>query len=206
MPDAAAPGNAELPGPRSRLAAAVRPDRRAAGNTELLDPLSGNSVLLRVAAALLALAGGCGEPPLGLELPARAEQQQVADLADILDTAVEERLAAVLAEEDLDVVGLTYTTPQASCGEAFRAGRALVRAWNADVAVVAVAREGDFASEAEGRERCLGVSPRDEFAVPGSLREEIAEGLLPPIAARNAWSEAFTAAADRLAEALPAQR
>lgn len=154
---------------------------------------------------LLALAAtACGEPPIDVDLPARGDGDHVADLAGILDAdALEARLAEIEAD-GLDVVALTYTTPQANCGEAFRAGLEMAQAWGADVALVAVARPGDFQSTEDGRERCLGLRPVDDFAVPGGLREEIAEGLVPPIAAENDWDGAFTAAADRLAEELTA--
>lgn len=154
-----------------------------------------------VAAAILLLATiACGEPPIDVAIPER--DGHVADLAGILDLeALDARLVAI-EQAGLDVVALTYTTAQANCGEAFRAGLEMATAWEADVALVAVARPGDFASTEDGRERCLGLRPVDEFAVPGGLREEIAEILVPPIAADNDWDGAFLAAADRLAEAL----
>lgn len=144
----------------------------------------------------------CGEPPIDVDLPARTDGDHVADLAGILDADALDAQLAEIAADGLDVVALTYTTPQANCGEAFRAGLAFAQAWEADVALVAVARPGDFESTDDGRLRCLGLRPVDEFAVPGGLREEIAEGLVPPIAAENDWDGAFTAAADRLAEEL----
>ncbi len=150
-----------------------------------------------VAAALLA---GCGEPAVDLDLPAREPGQQVLDLAGILDAgAVGERLDALRAH-GLDVVAVTYETAQSSCGEAFRAGGELVEAWDADVALVAVAAPGDFTATGDDRERCLGVRPRDDRAVPGDLRERIAEQIVPPLAAGNDWAGAFVAAADALAE------
>lgn len=151
---------------------------------------------LIVATALVA----CGEPALDVDLPPR--DGHVADLAGILDEpSLEQRLSQVRAR-GLDVVVLTYTTEVANCGEAFRAGGALVTEWDADIAVVAVARPGDFASTEDGRERCVGLRPKDEFAVPGGLREEIAEGIVPPIAAQNRWDDAVAAAVDRLVEEL----
>ncbi len=155
-----------------------------------------------VAAALAATAVGCGEPAVDLELPER--DGHVADLAGIAGDDLDGRLADVEAETGLDIVVLTYETGQANCGEAFRAGGELVGAWDADVAVVAVAAPGDFTSTEDGRERCLGVRPRDEHAVPAGLREEIAEGIVPPIAAENRWDEALQAAVDRLLEELAA--
>lgn len=144
---------------------------------------------------------GCGEPAIDVELPDR-DGTHVADLAGILDAeALDDRLQAIAAD-GLDVVALTYTTAQANCGEAFRAGREFATTWGADVALVAVARPGDFEATGSDRQRCLGLRPLDDFAVPGGLREEIAEGLVPPIAAENDWDGAFMVAADRLAEEL----
>jgi hypothetical protein len=160
-----------------------------------------------VAAALLGALAACGEPPVDVVLPDRAAGEHVADLAGILDEgALEDRLAG-LAARGLDVVALAYETPQASCGEAFRAGLELATAWEADVALVAVARPGDFASTADDRERCLGLRPVDDFAVGRGTRERIAEQLVPPLAADNRWDEAFAAAADVLeADLLEPQR
>ena len=158
------------------------------------------AALLGVTLALALLLGGCGEPDLAVELPER--DGHVADLADVLDDAPLETRLGELEAQGLDVVVLTYTTEIANCGEAFRAGGELVSDWDADVAIVAVARPGDFTSTAEQRERCLGLRPQDEFAVSGGLREEIAEGIVPPIAAENRWDDAITAAVDRLAEEL----
>jgi hypothetical protein len=149
---------------------------------------------------LLLVLVGCGEPPVDVDIPAREGDQRVADLAGILDVpALEDRLAE-LADDGLEVVALTYETEQANCGEAFRAGLDIATAWEADVALVAVARPGDFASSADDRERCLGLRPVDDFAVGRGTREEIAEVLVPPLAAENRWDEAFGVAADTLAE------
>lgn len=142
----------------------------------------------------------CGEPPIDVTIPER--DGHIADLAEILDDEALDARLDEIERAGLDVVALTYTTAQANCGEAFRAGLEMATAWEADVALVAVARPGDFASTEAGRERCLGLRPVDEFAVPGGLREEIAEVLVPEIAAENDWDGAFLAAADRLAEAL----
>jgi hypothetical protein len=155
-----------------------------------------------VMAALVALAlSACGEPPVDVAIPPR-DGAFVADLAGILDAdGLEEQLAATAAA-GLDVVALTYTTPQANCGEAFRAGLEFAQRWEADVALVAVARPGDFTSTDDARLRCLGLRPVDDFAVPRGLREEIAEELVPPIAAENDWDAAFEVAARRLTEEL----
>jgi len=158
--------------------------------------------LLAAAVAVAVLAGCGGEPEVDLDLPARAEGQQVADLAGILEGSdIADRLEQLRAE-GLDVVAVTYETEQASCGEAYRAGSEVVRAWDADIAVVAVARPGDFTStETASRERCLGVQPASEGVLSGDVREEIAEGLVPPLAADNDWVGAFRVAVDRIAEA-----
>lgn len=154
-----------------------------------------------LAAAVAAVAvAGCGEPAIDVAIPERTPGAHVADLAGILDaTALGSQLAAI-EQRGLDVVALTYETPQANCGEAFRAGLELATAWEADVALVAVARPGDFTSTADDRERCLGLRPVDDFAVGRGTREEIAEVLVPPIAAENDWDRAFAVAAETLAE------
>lgn len=149
--------------------------------------------LLLVVAATLALTA-CGEPEVDVVLPEREDGQHVADLAEILDDEVAATVALVEEMEDLDIAVLTYETPQASCGEAFRAGNELVDAWDADVAVVLVARPGDFTSTDDNRERCLGVQPRDDDLVDGDLREQIAEEIVPPLAAGNDWDGAVLAA------------
>lgn len=154
----------------------------------------------RVVMGLLLGLVACGEPAVDVDLPARQGDQRVADLAGILDApALQDRLAE-LADDGLEVVALTYETDQANCGEAFRAGLEFATAWDADVALVAVARPGDFTSTAEDRERCLGLRPVDDFAVGRGTREEIAEVLVPPLAAENRWDEAFGVAADTLDE------
>jgi hypothetical protein len=122
----------------------------------------------------------------------------VADLAGILDSDALEGQLAQLDKGGRDIVALTYETPQASCGEAFRAARKFVVEWDADIAVVAVARPGDFTATAQERQRCLGVQPRDDRAVGADLRERIAEELVPPLTAHNDWDGAFTAAVEAL--------
>jgi len=149
--------------------------------------------------ALVVSLAACGEPAVDLSLPAREEGAQVADLAGVLDAGqVQSRLEEV-ADAGTDIVALTYETEQASCGEAFRAGAQFVTAWDADIAVVAVARPGDFDATGDDRVRCLGVQPRDQRSVGGDLRERIAEELVPPLAAENDWTGAFTTAIDALA-------
>jgi hypothetical protein len=158
-----------------------------------------------VAAALAAaaLAGGCGNPEVALAVPERQDGQVMLDEAGVLDAAVADRLAAVAADTGVDVVALAFEDPQASLGQADRGGRLLLDAWGADVVVVAVARPGDFASSDEqARRRYFGVFATDRFAVPRGLRERIVEEAVPPLAARNDWPGAFTAAADILADEL----
>lgn len=156
---------------------------------------------LAVAAALLAAA--CGEPAPDVDIPARPDAGHVADQAAVLApderADLEQRLTDIAADGP-DIVALTYETEAANCGEAYRAARRFVDTWDADIALVAVAAPGDFTSTETARKRCLGVQPRDERAVPGSLREEIAETLIPPEAADNDWYGAFVVAADALAD------
>lgn len=146
----------------------------------------------------LVLLAACGEPEIDVAIPAREPAQHVADLAGILSDELAESVALAREVEDLDVAVLTYETEQASCGEAYRAGKQLVADWGADVAIVAVARPGDFASTDTDRERCVGVQPRNDDVVDGDLRETIAEEIVPPLAADNSWDEAVLAALQAL--------
>lgn len=149
----------------------------------------------------------CGEPAVDLDVPAR-DEARVLDVADLLDgAALTERLEALTARTGLDSVAVAYETDQASAGEARRAGQLVAEEWDADLVLVAVAEPGDFASLAtepgpDQRRRFFGVEPADTFAVPGSLREDVAEVLVPPIAARNDWDAAFAAAVDGLSTGL----
>lgn len=148
--------------------------------------------------ALLLLAG-CGEPAVDLHPPAREPGQQVLDEAGILEGSdIASRLDA-LAEKGLDVVAVTYETPQAGLGENRRAGQLMVDEWDADIALVAVAAPGDFTStDAEDRSRFFGLESADQFAVPRGLRERIAEELAPPLAAENDWQAVFVMAIDEI--------
>jgi hypothetical protein len=164
-------------------------------------------------AVLVTLVGlllpACGEPPVDLDVPRRASGQVVLDQAGILDEAeIEKHLRAF---EERDVVALTFETEQASRGEARRAGQLLVREWDADVVLVAVARQGDFDStivdreDPRDRQRFFGIEPADTFDVPGGLREEIVEETVPPIAADNDWQQVFVTAAQDLRDGLAAR-
>ena len=158
---------------------------------------------MRLCSALLVglafVAVACGEPAVDVDVPARGPQQHVEDQAGILDAAALEDRLATLAQDGPDVVALTYETPQASCGEAFRAARQFVADWDADIAIVAVARPGEFTATAQDRQRCVGVQPRADRALGADLRERIAEELVPPFAADNDWDGAFAAAVEALA-------
>lgn len=158
------------------------------------------SKALTALVALLALAG-CGEQEVDLTIPEREEGQVVLDQADVLDA---ERVADALSSLDpVDAVAVVYETPQANAGEADRAGEAVNDAWGSDVALVAVAVPSDFASEDEAtRERFFGVRPAGVRDVPASLRERLAEEIVPPLAADNQWTAAFVAAAEALADEL----
>lgn len=157
----------------------------------------GSVGLLLAAAALTACSG---EPQPDLVVPQRAEGQVVLDLANILeDEAVADSLAEI---EGFDAVAVSYETHQANAGEARRAAQRVVREWDADLVVIAVARPGDFPATDDDRERFVGVEPADAFAVPGGLREEIAEEALGEVATSNDWTAVFTTAAELLAEGL----
>jgi hypothetical protein len=149
---------------------------------------------------LLTALVSCGEPAIDLEIPERADGQSVLDQAGILEGSDVAETLDGLQDAGLDVVALTYETPQATCGEAYRAGGELIEAWDVDVAVVAVARPGEFTSTDDDRRRCIGVRPQDEATVSGSLRERIAEEIVVEPAGRNDWPEAFRAAIRALAE------
>lgn len=161
--------------------------------------------MARAAALAVVVAGlllsGCGEPPVDVAIPARGDGQQILDLAGILRAPDLSQRLRRLHDQGLDIVVLTYESEQAGCGEAFRAGGEIVASWDADVALVAVAQPGDFTATGDDRERCLGVRPRDSYEIPGSLRERIAEQLVPPLASRNDWHGAFSVAVDALAAA-----
>lgn len=151
----------------------------------------------------LALTAACaGEPAVPLEVPVRADGAQVLDLAGIVD---DEALAARLSElreAGHDTVAVTWETPEASMGMADRLGRKVLDTWDADIALVAVAVPGDFDASGEERDRFFGLFAREVRAVPAGLREHIAEELVPPIAARNDWDDAFREAAAALADGL----
>lgn len=159
-------------------------------------------VVALVLVALLA-AAGCGEPAVDLTVPDRDPGQHVLDRAGVLDGSdITERLAA-LAEAGLDVVAVTYETPRAGLGESRRAGQLVLDRWGADIALVAVAAEGDFTStDAQTRRRYFGLEPADAFAVPRGLRERIAEERAPALAEANDWPAVFAMAIDEIDDEL----
>ena len=157
----------------------------------------------RTVLLLLFLLAACGEPPIDVTLPERRPGEHVVDQAGVFSddqrTDLHQRLSQ-LAESGTDIVALTFETEAANCGEAYRAAKRFVQSWEADIAVVAVAAPGDFTATGGNRKRCLGVQPRNDRAVPGALREQIAEELVPPKAAENDWAGAFDVAVDALDE------
>ncbi len=150
-----------------------------------------------VAVAILAVLLLAREPEADLEPPPRGADEVVLDPEGVLDETVAAAFAE-LAEHGWDAVALAYETPQAGEGEAQRGGRLLREAWQADIVVVAVARPGDFASEDEDRRRAVGIAAESARTVPPALREAVADEAMAEPAGRNAWSEAFVAAADYL--------
>lgn len=160
----------------------------------------------RVAALLagLALVTACGEPPVPLEVPERNFDQVVLDTARILAEDYRGLQVALgeLRHQGWDPVLVTFEAEGANMGMADRAGRKVIEAWGADLAIVAVAEPGDFDSEAEDRERFFGLFARNVRDIPRGLRERIVEQLVPPIAARNDWTEAFRVAVTELARGL----
>ena len=154
-----------------------------------------------VAAVALVVVLIARDPEPDLEVPPRDAGQVSADLAGILDGEVDDALQA-LADDGWDAVALTFETPAANQGEAQRGGRALLEDWDADIVLVAVAEPGDFDSDAEGRRRFFGVEAPSAFDVPGDLREDVTDRVIPPYAADNDWTGAFRAGAEHLAEEL----
>lgn len=160
----------------------------------------------RVLALILAgaaLLTACGEPPVELEIPARQDGQRVYDPAGLLTEEVAAAAQRAADATGLDVVGLAFESAEAGRGEATRAARALVAAWDVDLVVVAVARPGDFSSTEtergpEQRLRFFGVEPADTYEVPGDLREAVVAEVTS-LAEQNRWPAAFVAALDRLA-------
>lgn len=156
-------------------------------------------------AAVCALAlAACGEPPVPLDVPGRAFDQSVLDLADVIDQKDPALLRALgeLRRLGWDPVLITFEAEHANMGLADRAGRKVIDAWGADLALVAVADPGHFTREDEGRRRFFGLFARDVREVPRDVRERVAEQLVPPVAAGNDWTGAFALALRELAEAL----
>lgn len=149
--------------------------------------------------ALMVLATACGEPPIAIDIPER-DGRQVLDLDGLLEVELIEPRLAGYAAEGVDIVALVYTTPDASCGEAFRAGQQFVEAWQADVALVAVAEPGGFHDL--DAERCVGLQPLNTFDVGRGTREEISEVIWPDLIDDNAWDEVFLIGAEELYQAL----
>jgi hypothetical protein len=153
---------------------------------------------LAAVVVLLLLLTACGEPEVDLQVPTRGPDQHLLDEVGILDAEVEERLREVSEASGLDVVGLAFEDEQTSLGQADRGGRLLLRQWDADVVLVAVAREGEFTSDAEERSRFFGVYATDRFDVSRDLRERIIFERVQLLAAENDWAGAFLAALTEL--------
>lgn len=150
-------------------------------------------------AALALLAGACSEPEVDLSPPERQDGWHLYDEVGVVGGSVEGRLSALRVETDVDVVALVFEDERASLGQADRAGRVMLQAWDADVVLVAVARPGDFDNpDPDARQRFFGITATDRFAVTQDLRERIVEEAVPGPAAENDWTEAFLAAIDEL--------
>jgi hypothetical protein len=148
---------------------------------------------------LLALAlAACGEPEVDLDVPPRGADQHLLDVPGVVGAGVEERLREVSEATGLDVVGLAFEDERTSLGQADRGGRLLLREWDADVVLVAVARPGDFTSDEADRSRFFGVYATDRFDVSRGLRERIIFERVQLLAAENEWGAAFLAALDEL--------
>lgn len=159
-----------------------------------------------LAAVLLtvALLSGCsGEPAVPLDVPARQPGQVLFDRASILDANDSHLLEALdaLQAQGWDVALVTFESAEANLGMADRAGKKVIDAWGVDLALVAVAAPGDFASTSSTRRRYFGLTARNIRSVSPSLRERIAEELVPQLAAKNQWTQGFTLALTELAQA-----
>jgi hypothetical protein len=158
--------------------------------------------LAGLALAIVLLPAACGEPDVDLELPARGEGAQVADLAGVLDPSVSDRLVTLREDTGYDVVALTFESERASLGEASRGARLALEEWGADIALTAVGFPGDFTEEdPDARRRFFGIEA-DRLTVSRGLREQIVEEAVPPPAADNDWTAVFLAAIDVLAAEL----
>ena len=162
----------------------------------------------RMAAALLGLslalgtAACSGEPPVPLEVPQRGANQVFLDRAGILDEGQLAPLVNEFRHRGWDPVLVTFETEDASLGMADRAGRKVIEAWGADLAIVAVAAPGDFDSDAPDRRRYFGLFARNVRDIPRAARERIVEELIPPIAAANRWDDVFATAVRELGHEL----
>lgn len=161
----------------------------------------------RCVAALAALALGlaaCGEPPVPLDVPARGFDQSVLDLAGVVDEDDPALVRALteLRELGWDPVLVAFQADGANMGMADRAGRKVLDAWHADLALVAVAEPRQFTSTDADRRRYFGLFARDVREVPRGVRERVVEELVPPVAARNDWTAAFALALRELAGTL----
>jgi hypothetical protein len=160
--------------------------------------------LLSTMAACALVLAACGEPPVPLDVPERDFAQAVLDEAGIVDEddrALQRALGAVRLL-GWDPVLVAFEADGANMGLADRAGRKVLDAWGADIALVAVADPGHFMREGAGRQRFFGLFARDVREVPRAVRERIAEQLVPPVAARNDWTGAFALSLRELADAL----
>lgn len=144
------------------------------------------------------------EPSVGVELPAR-DGQHLHDAAGVVDAdAVEQRLAALERSEGVDAVAVVWEDEQASLGQAARGATQILDAWQADVALSAVAHPGAFTDQQAGR-RFFGVEG-DRFEVGSGLRERIVEDVVPAPAGENDWTAALLAAIDEIEAELGASR
>ncbi len=144
------------------------------------------------------------EPSVDVELPAR-DGQHLHDAAGVVDAdAVEQRLAALERSEGVDAVAVVWEDEEASLGQAARGATRALDAWQADVALSAVAHPGAFTDQQAGR-RYFGVEG-DRFEVGSGLRERIVEDVVPGPAGDNDWTAALLAAIDEIEAELGTSR
>lgn len=144
------------------------------------------------------------EPTVAFEPPAREVGQHVHDAAGVLDTpVVTQRLTELEQTRGVDAVAVVWEDEQASLGQAARGAKRILDAWQADVALSAVADPGAFTDQQAGR-RFFGVEA-DRLEVESGLREHIVQDVVPAPASENDWTAAFVAAIDALEAEVDAQ-
>lgn len=163
------------------------------------------AVIIVALGVLAALALQLREPEVAFDPPERPAGAHVHDPAGAVDDeAVEQRLAELADASGVDAVVVVWEDDQSSRGQAARGAQRILEAWQADVALSAVAMPGAF-DDPQAGERYFGVEG-DRFTVSADLRERIvAEVEQARPASSQAWTDAFLAVIDVLAADLAGQ-